>query len=81
MSAVTFHSQSLVGGWLMMGFLFVLFVAAIITTIAMLDRNEEPPRKPYRPDTASAPRRILEERFARGELDEDEYMKKLSLLG
>ena len=62
------------GGWLLMTFLMVTFWAAVIWIVGTLLRG-----------TASGvpttdPESILAERFARGEIDVDEYHARLETL-
>ena len=62
------------GGWLLMGFVMVAFWAVVIWAVATLVRG-----------TASAPttrepESILAERFARGEIDADDYTTRLESL-
>lgn len=63
------------GGW-WMTISMVLFWAAIISLAVWGFRSFEPSID----DGADRPRRILEERFARGEIDEDEFSHRLQTL-
>lgn len=63
------------GNW-WMTISMVLFWAAIIALIAWGFRSFEPGVD----DGTERPRRILEERFARGEIDEDEFNHRLQTL-
>ena len=60
------------GGWLAMGFMMLIFWAVIIAGVVWVarGRNQAPA-----PD-ANRARRILDERFARGEIDADEYRQR-----
>ncbi len=71
------------GGWVVMCVVMVLFWAAVITAIVLAIRylvgsdgasggsaRYAPPR----------PEDMLAERFARGEIDEDEYRRRMTLL-
>jgi len=72
------------GGWLLMSVVMVLFVVALITAIVVAIRylgasdgaSMELPPGSARP----GPENVLAERFARGEIDENEYRRRLSLL-
>lgn len=71
------------GGWVLMGVVMVLFWAGVITAIVLAVRylvrsggasggssRYEPPH----------PEDVLAGRFARGEIDEDEYRRRITLL-
>ncbi|WP_084027841.1 SHOCT domain-containing protein [Mycobacterium avium] len=71
------------GGWVVLCVVMVLFWAAVITAIVLAIRylvasdrasgrsaRYVPPR----------PQDVLAERFARGEIDEDEYRQRMTLL-
>ncbi len=71
------------GGWLLMSVVMVLFWVAVITAIVLVIRylvgsggaRGGPPRyEPPRPED------VLAGRFARGEIDEDEYRRRITLL-
>ena len=71
------------GGWVLMCVVMVLFWAAVITAIVLAIRylvgtggaSGGPPRyEPPRPED------VLAGRFARGEIDEDEYRRRIALL-
>ncbi|WP_155056038.1 SHOCT domain-containing protein [Streptomyces blattellae] len=58
-----------------------VFLWALLITVAMLlyralSRAPEPPRTP----AADLPEQLLAERFARGEIDEEEYRRRLAVL-
>lgn len=71
------------GAWLAMGFMMVLFWGFIAAIVVFLVRSSAP-----RPDdrltrdspAESSALRILHERFARGEIDTEEYTKRRDLL-
>ncbi len=69
-------------GFYGLGFLFVILCIALIAVgIALLIRRPPtaiPPASP--PDPRTHAQRILEERFARGEIDEAEYRSRLEVL-
>lgn len=71
------------GGWLLMSVVMVLFWVAVITAIVLATRylvssggaRGGPPRYgPPRPED------VLAGRFARGEIDGDEYRRRITLL-
>ena len=71
------------GGWLLMTLVMIVFWAAVITRRGAggaLCRRFTPPRR--RPWTFGASTRedLLAERFARGQIDDDEYRQRLTLL-
>lgn len=83
------------GGWEMMpwtGMFFgpvmmILFIAVIVTVIVLLVRWLGGPPHNHGGDSGQRPRanrpdalEILRERFARGEIDEEEYRKRKRLL-
>ncbi|MFF8378447.1 SHOCT domain-containing protein [Streptomyces sp. NPDC015661] len=68
-------------GWFAMSAGMVLFWGLLITITVMLFRTvgrpaERPPE--YRPATSAE--QILSERLARGEIDEEEYRRRLAAL-
>ncbi|MEU5030214.1 SHOCT domain-containing protein [Streptomyces milbemycinicus] len=67
-------------GWFAMSSSMILFWALIITAAVLgfraLNRPHENPHAPAAP----TPEQILGERFARGEIDEDEYRRRLNTL-
>ena len=70
------------GAWIAMGFMMLLFWGVIAAVVFLLvrppGRRVEPPApKPPSEDEAT---RILDQRFARGEIDEQEYRAKRDLL-
>lgn len=76
-----FHYQDVSGwGWLAMSISMIafwaLFVAAVVVIVRSVDRATE------RRSAVSVPvpERLLAERFARGEIDEAEYMRRLTAL-
>ncbi|MHB1612766.1 MAG: SHOCT domain-containing protein [Actinomycetes bacterium] len=71
------------GGWVFMAVMMVLFWSAIITGVVMFVRysrertGAQPPTPTEGNDRA---RQVLDERFARGEIDADEYTKRRDML-
>ena len=71
------------GAWLAMGFLMVLFWGLIVALVVVLlrssgHRHDGPPRGDARPGDEAL--RILNARFARREIDADEYTRRRDLL-
>ena len=70
-------------GWVLMCVLMVLFWGGVITAIVLAIRylagTRQPSGRPpgYQP---SHPEDLLAERFARGEIEEDEYRRRATLL-
>lgn len=72
------------GGWgiLLMSVSTLLFWALVIAGVVALVRYVGPaaPQRNVAAETAT-PQRLLAERFARGEIDEEEYRRRLAILG
>ncbi|MFF5159119.1 SHOCT domain-containing protein [Streptomyces sp. NPDC000348] len=71
-------------GWFGMSVGMVLFWGLVITALVLVFRAGNQPHEhlhqhPHTP-TAPTPKQILDERFARGEIDEDEYRRRLNAL-
>ncbi len=68
------------GGWVLMSMVMVAFWAVLIVTVVMIVRSVSGDRRP----SGQAPRHgaqdILDERFARGEIDADEYNARRAAL-
>ena len=71
-----------VWGYVMMGLSFVLFWGAIITAIIFFARSVGAGNRRYegRGPGAGGAENMLAERFARGEIDENEYTSRLTAL-
>jgi putative membrane protein len=69
------------GGWLTMGVVLLIFWGLVVDGVVLLVRlvghRHEATHEPVGPTAAL---RILEERFARGEIDADEYSRRRQLL-
>lgn len=65
------------GGWIVMTLAMVAFWALVVFAVLTLFRTERPGES--NPDRRD-PMQILDERFARGEIDEDEYRARSSVL-
>ncbi len=70
-----------VGGWVMLAvmFLFLAALAVIAVALARAASRSSRARRP-RAGAATTAERTLEERFARGELDEEDYRRRRDLL-
>jgi putative membrane protein len=68
-----------VGGFVMMILMMGLFWAAIVATIVWGIRQFRP-RDASSPGGSTSAMRILEERFARGEIDADEFQRRREIL-
>ena len=71
------------GGWVLMTMVMVLFWAAVITAIVLAVRylgGGGSHRNQASAGSARAAEDMLAERYARGEIDDDEFRKRLTLL-
>jgi putative membrane protein len=71
------------GQWLAMSSMMLLFWAAVIAVVVWLVRSSRAERHdPQLPVSTPVQRadEVLAERFARGEIDEDEYTRRRSVL-
>jgi putative membrane protein len=71
------------GGWMLMAVGMVLFWALVITAVILAIRYLTGSRGADASLRGSGPTRaedVLAERFARGEIDDDEYRQRLALL-
>lgn len=71
------------GQWIWMTVMMVAFWGLIVFGVVALVRSARPGDHAPHPAApgASDARRILDERFARGEIDADEYAQRRDLLG
>ena len=60
------------GGWILMGLAMVAFWSLVVIGLIALFRGY-PENRANQSDGDRSPRQILDERFARGEIDRDEY--------
>ena len=67
------------GGWMMVGYglVAVLILAVLVGALIVLSRRASGPRGSVAPTSA---KELLDQRYARGEIDDDEYFRRLSLL-
>jgi putative membrane protein len=66
------------GGWILMTMAMVAFWALVVFAVIAIFRGTQRSSAPT-PDHRN-PLQILDERFARGEIDEDEYHARSSVL-
>lgn len=65
------------GGWLWSGLMMLAFLATIAAVVVVLLRRTG---SDSRGEDRRDPARILDERFARGEIDEEEYRARRKVL-
>jgi putative membrane protein len=68
------------GGWILMTLVMVAFWALVIIGIVALFRGLSRDGQASGPAAPRDPQQILEERFARGEIDADEYRARQEVL-
>ncbi len=71
------------GGWILMGAVTVLLSAALITAVVLAIRHlagSDAQRNRADSGAWSQPENALAQRFARGDIDEDEYRRRMTLL-
>lgn len=69
------------GGWLAMGFFLIVFLGLVATGIVLLVRSVgHRDQLPHQPAGSSAALGILDDRFARGDIDAEEYARRRQLL-
>ena len=70
------------GGWIALILVFTLVAATVAALVVAMDRGHAPggpgPTGPHETDAEAD--RILQRRFAAGEIDEDEYRRRRALL-
>ncbi|TPQ15740.1 SHOCT domain-containing protein [Streptomyces sporangiiformans] len=68
-------------GWFAMSASMIVFWALIITAAVLLFRAlNRPHEHTHTPGAPQTPEQVLGERFARGEIDEEEYRRRLNAL-
>ena len=67
--------------WVPMTIMMLVFLAVVVWAVIMLTHSWTS-RSPYHDHgpQATEPKRILDERFARGDIDEEEYRKRRDIL-
>ena len=73
------HGNGWLGG-LIMAIAMLVFWGGIVVVVLLLARHYLP-RRHTGDDGGDAARRLLDERFARGEVDAEEYRQRRDLLG
>lgn len=68
------------GDYLIMAVYMVVFWGLLIAGVVLLVRQLGGHQRSTPPAPQPNPRQVLDERFARGEIDEDEYRKRLQVL-
>ena len=68
------------GGWILMAVLMAVFWAIVITLVALAIRYLTVDRQRSAGPSASQAEVLLAERYARGEIDDDEYRQRMALL-
>lgn len=74
------------GGWFVIALMMVIFWGLLIAGVVALARytgsshRADRPGGPGTPPGAGRAEDVLAERFARGEIDEDEYRRRLAVL-
>jgi len=72
------------GGWIMMGLVMVVFWGVVITLVVLAVRyftsDRGGSRGPQQGPSANRAEDLLAERFARGDIDEDEFRRRMTLL-
>lgn len=70
------------GGWLAMAVMMVVFWGVIGWVVVSLIRHNSAHSHPSQPQAAQRIEgiRILDDRFARGEIDDDEYTRRRALI-
>jgi putative membrane protein len=79
--AMFWYDHDLSGwGWFAMSASMILFWALIITAAVLFFRAVNRPDEHTHTSAAPTPEQILDDRFARGEINEDEYRRRLNAL-
>ncbi|MDZ4269676.1 MAG: SHOCT domain-containing protein [Mycobacterium sp.] len=68
------------GWWILMAVLTVVFWAVVITVVVLAIRYVASDRGRSAAPTSAQAEDLLAERYARGEVDDDEYRQRLALL-
>lgn len=68
------------GGWILMLVFWLVVIGAIVLLIRTLTRPGPPRREEPGAPARPSPTDILDERFARGEIDEREYRSRRAVL-
>ncbi len=68
------------GGWVVMTLLMLVFWAVVVFAVMALFRSGRSNTSTPGPAQRSAPEQLLDERFARGEINADEYQARRDVL-
>lgn len=71
------------GGWILMGAVMVMLSAVLITGVVLAVRylaGSDAQRSRVNSAASSRPEDVLAQRFARGDIDEDEFRRRMTLL-
>ena len=68
------------GEWLAMSLMMLVFWGALITLVVWLVRSDRTDQHRDMAGRPANPDEVLAERFARGEIDEDEFTRRRELL-
>ncbi|MCH9728549.1 MAG: SHOCT domain-containing protein [Actinomycetia bacterium] len=71
------------GGWVLMSVVIILFVVTVATALVLVIRYVSTPQQVPGHPAANMPdrsERLLAERFARSEIDEDQYRRRIAVL-
>lgn len=68
------------GGWIVMSLVMVAFWGLVIFAVVAIFRGTSSNSRPADRPAGRTPMQILEERFARGEIDEEEYHARAEVL-
>lgn len=68
------------GGWIVMSLVMLAFWALVVFAVVAVFRGVGRSSGPVEPTTRSDPLETLQERFARGEIDADEYEARAKVL-
>jgi putative membrane protein len=68
------------GQWIAMSILMVLLMGLLVALVVWLVRTTSAPSQGGPPSPTSSAEQLLAERFARGEIDEEEFTRRRALL-
>jgi putative membrane protein len=74
------YDGSGLGAWFAMAFVMLMFWAIVVSAVVIAVRSGRSHSAGDGQPAVSGPERILAERFARGEIDADEYTRRRDLL-
>ena len=68
------------GGWIVMTLVMLAFWALVVFAVVAIFRGVGKSSRPVEPTSRRDPLDILQERFARGEIEVDEYQARVQVL-